>query len=193
MLKKTQPLFQKWPIMWERCQLWYPKKNKARLSVYLNMMLLPAFPDGSRERLLMPIPFSTGDETVPPAPFVKTFMYIIRRWGVLSVEAILTSWPTIKTIFITILVFLMPQYRPLATFNVSVTTAICRNAKYRKWQKKRVARWCNNHSIIGDLGVDFVEGDETFDESDVNAMVGTYWVWPSGIYEKLKQQIYGDW
>ena len=38
-------------------------------------------------------------------------------------------------------------------------------------------------------GVDFVEGDETFDESDVNAMVGTYWYDPVEFMKKLKQKI----
>ena len=28
------------------------------------------------------------------------------------------------------------------------------------------------------FGVDFVEGDETLDETDVNAMMGTYWYDP---------------
>lgn len=38
-------------------------------------------------------------------------------------------------------------------------------------------------------GVDFVEGDETFEESDVDAMVGTYWYDPVEFIKKLKQKI----
>tara|TARA_B100001063_G_scaffold82841_1_gene77247 strand:- start:2169 stop:2780 length:612 start_codon:yes stop_codon:yes gene_type:complete len=35
------------------------------------------------------------------------------------------------------------------------------------------------------FGVDFVEGDETFDETNINAMVGTYWYDPVDFMKKL--------
>ena len=35
------------------------------------------------------------------------------------------------------------------------------------------------------FGVDFVEGDETFDETNIVAMVGTYWYDPVDFMKKL--------
>lgn len=37
------------------------------------------------------------------------------------------------------------------------------------------------------FGIDFVEGDSTFDPSDINAMVGTYWYDPVEFIKKLKK------
>jgi hypothetical protein len=37
------------------------------------------------------------------------------------------------------------------------------------------------------FGVDYVMGDETFDENDINAMRGTYWYDPVYFMEKLKE------
>ena len=39
------------------------------------------------------------------------------------------------------------------------------------------------------FGIDFVEGDETFDEKDINAMVGTYWYDPVEFAKKLKNKL----
>ena len=39
------------------------------------------------------------------------------------------------------------------------------------------------------FGIDFVEGDETFDEKDINAMVGTYWYDPVEFARKLKNKL----
>lgn len=39
------------------------------------------------------------------------------------------------------------------------------------------------------FGIDFVEGDESIDESDVNAMVGTYWYDPVEFMKKIKEKI----
>lgn len=39
------------------------------------------------------------------------------------------------------------------------------------------------------FGVDFVEGDSTFDPSDINAMVGTYWYDPVEFIKKLKKKL----
>ena len=38
------------------------------------------------------------------------------------------------------------------------------------------------------FGVDFIEGDETYDKDDINAMVGTYWYDPIKFLEHLKSQ-----
>ena len=37
------------------------------------------------------------------------------------------------------------------------------------------------------FGIDFVEGDETFDEKDINCMVGTYWYDPIEFARKIKE------
>lgn len=37
------------------------------------------------------------------------------------------------------------------------------------------------------FGIDFVEGDDTYDEKDVNAMVGTYWYDPIAFNKKIKE------
>jgi hypothetical protein len=39
------------------------------------------------------------------------------------------------------------------------------------------------------FGIDFVEGDENIDESDVNAMVGTYWYDPVEFMKKIKEKL----
>ena len=39
------------------------------------------------------------------------------------------------------------------------------------------------------FGIDFVEGDESIDENDVNAMVGTYWYDPVEFMKKIKEKI----
>ena len=39
------------------------------------------------------------------------------------------------------------------------------------------------------FGIDFVEGDETFDEKDINAMVGTYWYDPVEFAKKLRETL----
>ena len=39
------------------------------------------------------------------------------------------------------------------------------------------------------FGIDFVEGDENFDEKDINAMVGTYWYDPVEFMKKIKDKI----
>lgn len=39
------------------------------------------------------------------------------------------------------------------------------------------------------FGVDFVEGDYSIDESDVNAMVGTYWYDPVEFMKKIKEKL----
>lgn len=39
------------------------------------------------------------------------------------------------------------------------------------------------------FGIDFVEGDESIDESDVNAMVGTYWYDPVEFMKKIKERM----
>jgi 5-methylcytosine-specific restriction endonuclease McrA len=39
------------------------------------------------------------------------------------------------------------------------------------------------------FGIDFIEGDETFDPKDPNAMVGTYWYDPVKFMEEIKRKV----
>jgi hypothetical protein len=39
------------------------------------------------------------------------------------------------------------------------------------------------------FGVDFIEGNETFDETNINAMVGTYWYDPVEFMKKIKEKM----
>jgi hypothetical protein len=39
------------------------------------------------------------------------------------------------------------------------------------------------------FGIDFVEGDDSFDPNDINAMVGTYWYDPVEFMKKLKSRL----
>ena len=39
------------------------------------------------------------------------------------------------------------------------------------------------------FGVDFVEGDETFDETDINTMIGTFWYDPVEFMKKVKENV----
>ena len=45
---------------------------------------------------------------------------------------------------------------------------------------------CNIPMLVA-FGIDFIEGDESFDPSDVNAMVGTYWYDPVRFMEYVKE------
>ncbi len=39
------------------------------------------------------------------------------------------------------------------------------------------------------FGIDFIQGDESFDKNDINAMVGTYWYDPVYFMKQLKQKM----
>ena len=60
--------------------------------------------------------------------------------------------------------------------------------KTRKTKKRYKA---TNLPQLAFLGVDFIEGDETFDPNDPNAMVGTYWYDPV-LFLKRANEIYNE-
>ena len=83
----------------------------------------------------------------------------------------------------------------LATQTVDDFQCLCNHCNLQKRQVSKVTKekGCRvGATTIPSLaiwGVDFVSGDETFDDSDVNAMVGTYWYDPVEFMIKLKQKI----
>ena len=46
-----------------------------------------------------------------------------------------------------------------------------------------------NIAILKVFGIDFIEGDETFDKNDKNAMVGTYWYDPVRFMNYIKMSL----
>ena len=74
--------------------------------------------------------------------------------------------------------------------------SLCNSCNLKKRQIcKKTKETCKRYSAknipsLAEFGVDFIEGDETFDETDINAMVGTYWHDPvkfnRHIYKSLK-------
>ena len=57
-------------------------------------------------------------------------------------------------------------------------------AKITKKTKKRIG--ATTIPSLAIFGIDFTTGDETFDETDVNAMVGTYWYDPVAFMKHIK-------
>lgn len=88
-----------------------------------------------------------------------------------------------------------PRVLDAATQTINDFQCLCNHCNLQKRQVSKVTKETRRRvgaTTIPSLaiwGVDFVEGDETFDESDVNAMVGTYWYDPVEFMKKLKQQI----
>ena len=72
---------------------------------------------------------------------------------------------------------------------------ICRVCKHCNDQKRQTCVWQKKHnkrypaSLIPQLavfGYDFTQGDETFDETNVDALVGTYWYDPIDFMKKIR-------
>jgi hypothetical protein len=53
--------------------------------------------------------------------------------------------------------------------------------------KKRYG--ATNISSLSVFGIDFINGDETYDISDINAMKGTYWYDPVQFMKILKEKL----
>jgi len=60
-------------------------------------------------------------------------------------------------------------------------------SKVTKERGKRVG--ATTIASLSIFGIDFVEGDDKFDEKDVNAMVGTYWYDPVEFMKKIKEKL----
>ena len=46
-----------------------------------------------------------------------------------------------------------------------------------------------NIPMLKVFGIDFIEGDETYDPKDINAMVGTFWYDPIEFMKKIKEKV----
>lgn len=83
-----------------------------------------------------------------------------------------------------------PRVNCTATQTIDDFQALCKHCNDMKrqtyvWQKKNSKRYpASNIQMVSHLGIDYVEGDETYDSDDPNTMVGTYWYDPE---EFLKQ------
>lgn len=62
--------------------------------------------------------------------------------------------------------------------------------KKTKETKKRYS--ATSIPSLAPFKIDFISGDETFDESDINAMVGTYWYDPVAFMEYIYQKFEND-
>ncbi len=69
--------------------------------------------------------------------------------------------------------------------------ALCKHCNDQKrqtcvWQKKHNQRYpASKIPQLALFGIDFVEGNETFSETDINALVGTYWYDPVEFMKKI--------
>lgn len=73
------------------------------------------------------------------------------------------------------------DFQPLCTHCNLQKRQIARNTRKTK---KRYGG--TNIPIIAVFGIDFIEGDETYDENDINAMRGTYWYDPVAFMQHIK-------
>jgi 5-methylcytosine-specific restriction endonuclease McrA len=60
------------------------------------------------------------------------------------------------------------------------------NKKMRETGKRYGA---TNIPMLKVFGIDFIEGDETYDPKDINAMVGTFWYDPIEFMKKIKEKV----
>jgi 5-methylcytosine-specific restriction endonuclease McrA len=87
-----------------------------------------------------------------------------------------------------------PQVLNSKTQSIDDFQPLCKHCNDQKrqtcvWQKKHNKRY--PASMIPQLaifGINYTEGDETFDETDINALVGTYWYDPVEFIKKIKLQ-----
>ena len=92
-----------------------------------------------------------------------------------------------------------PRVNTTATQTIDDFQALCKHCNDMKrqtyvWQKKNNKRYpATNIPMLLHYGIKYVEGDETYDPKDPNAMVGTYWYDPvefmKRIFDKSKKEI----
>jgi hypothetical protein len=84
-----------------------------------------------------------------------------------------------------------PRVLNMETQSPSDFQALCRHCNQQKRQSIRMTREtgvrykATNIPMLTPFGVDYVEGGEAYDESDPNAMVGTYWYDPIEFLQKM--------
>jgi len=87
-----------------------------------------------------------------------------------------------------------PRVLQEETQTVDDFQCLCNHCNLQKRQVSKQTRSTGqrlsalNIPSVAVLGVDFTEGDESFDENDVNAMVGTYWYDPVDFMVKALAQ-----
>jgi hypothetical protein len=92
-----------------------------------------------------------------------------------------------------------PRVNTTSTQTIDDFQALCKHCNDMKrqtsvWQKKNNKRYpATNIPMLLHYGIKYVEGDETYDPKDPNAMVGTYWYDPvefmKRIFDKSKKEI----
>ena len=86
-----------------------------------------------------------------------------------------------------------PRVLSVSTQTVEDFQPLCNSCNLRKRQVSKITRATGkrysacNIPMLAIFEVDFIEGDESYDPSDVNAMVGTYWYDPVRFMEYVKE------
>jgi hypothetical protein len=84
-----------------------------------------------------------------------------------------------------------PRVNSTATQMVSDFQALCKHCNDMKrqtyvWQQKNNQRYpATNIPMLAHFGIKYVEGDETFDPENPDAMIGTYWYDPVDFMKRL--------
>lgn len=84
-----------------------------------------------------------------------------------------------------------PRVLDAKTQTIDDFQCLCNHCNLQKRQVSKVTKELGKRigataiPSLAIFGVDFVEGDETFDETDVNAMVGTYWYDPVAFMKQI--------
>lgn len=87
-----------------------------------------------------------------------------------------------------------PRVNTTATQTVDDFQALCKHCNDMKrqtyvWQNKNNQRYpATNIPMLAHFGIKYVEGDETFDPTNPDAMIGTYWYDPEAFMKKLFTQ-----
>ncbi len=85
-----------------------------------------------------------------------------------------------------------PRVLDAKTQTIDDFQCLCNHCNLQKRQVSKVTKETGKRvgattiPIYAVFGIDFIEGNETFDENDINAMVGTFWFDPVEFVKKIK-------
>ena len=88
-----------------------------------------------------------------------------------------------------------PRVLDAKTQTIDDFQCLCNHCNLQKRQVSKVTKEIGKRigataiPSLSIFGVDFVEGDETFDETDINAMIGTFWYDPVEFMKKIKEKM----
>jgi len=88
-----------------------------------------------------------------------------------------------------------PRVLDAKTQTIDDFQCLCNHCNLQKRQISKVTKEIGKRigataiPSLSIFGVDFVEGDETFDETDINTMIGTFWYDPVEFMKKVKEKI----